>query len=457
MSTTLSLDPEIAALVSGFRGQLIEASHVDYDAQRRVHNGLIDRRPLLIARCRGVADIVDAVKLARKGGYEVAVRGGGHNVGGRAVSEGGVVIDLSTMKGIHVDPAARTVRVQAGVTWGELNRETQLHGLAVTGGIISTTGVAGLTLGGGLGWLLGKHGFAVDNLRSVQLVTADGGVLEASAQQNEDLFWGLRGAGSNFGVASSFEFQLHAVGPTVTGGLVAHSFDKARDLLRYYRDVTSTAPDELTMFSGLLHGPDGTTRLAGIVACHCGSLEAGAAALAPIKRFGTPAMDALGPIAYCEMNSMLDAGYPRGALNYWKSSTLRELSDDVIDAMIDAYTRCPSPMSQVLLEHVHGAATRVDASETAFALRNEGYNLLVLGQWLDPAHTDRCISWVKETFERLRPYMAATRYVNYLGDDEQPDQVAAAYGPNHARLRRVKAKYDPANFFHLNQNVTPLA
>jgi FAD/FMN-containing dehydrogenase len=441
---------------SRFGGHLLQPGDQGYDEARRVHNGLVDRWPALIARCRGTADIVEAVNLARERGLEVAIRGGGHNVAGRATVDGGLMIDLSPMKGIHVDPATRTARAQGGATWADYNRETQVHGLASTGGVVSTTGIAGLTLGGGLGWLLGRHGLAIDNLLAVELVTADGRVLSASESEHPDLFWGLRGGGGNFGVAASFAYRVHPVGPTITGGLVGHPFARARDMLRFYRDVTAAAPDELTAFAGLLHAPDGSNaKIGAIVACHSGTPEQGAAAVRPIKAFGPPAMDTLGPMPYSEMNAMLDAGYPRGALNYWKSNFLTALSDGAIDALLDCYGRCPSPMSQLLIEHFHGAAVRVGVSDTAFPHRTAGYNLLVLGQWLDPAQGERCTAWVRETFAAMQPFMASGRYVNYLGDEEGGDPVAAAYGPNYARLQRLKATYDPDNFFRLNQNIRP--
>src|SRR6516164_7010059 len=307
-------------------------------------------------------------------------------VAGRATVEGGVMIDLARMKGVYVDASRQTVRAQGGVTWAELNRETQLHGLAVTGGVVSTTGIAGLTLGGGIGWLMGKYGLALDNLQSVELVTAEGRVLQTSGEQEPDLFWAVRGGGGNFGIATSFEYQLHPVGPTVMGGLVAHPFERARDLLIFFRDCTSSLPDEHTIFAGLIHAPDGSgTKLAAMLTCHCGTLEAGERAMQLLKQFGSPVLDALGPMPYCQLNGMLDAAYPRGALNYWKSSFLARLSDDAIDTMIESYARCPSPMSQLLIEHFHGAATRVAVGDTAFPLRTEGYNFLVLGQWTEPS------------------------------------------------------------------------
>jgi FAD/FMN-containing dehydrogenase len=418
---------------------------------------LVNKRPVLIARCRGVADVVDAVNLARKLSLEVAVRGGGHNVAGRATVDGGLMIDLAPMKGIYVDAKARTVRAQGGVTWAELNRETQFYGLAVTGGVVSSTGIGGLTLGGGLGWLMGKYGLALDNLLSVELVAADGQVLRASKDEQADLFWAVRGGGGNFGVATSFEYQLHPVGPTITGGLIAHPFDRARDVLRFFRDFTASLPDEFTVFAGLIHAPDGSgTKLAAIVTCHCGSLAAGEAATRPLKQFGSPVMDAIGPIPYCQLNGMLDAAYPKGALNYWKSSFLAQMSDDAIDTMIECFSRCPTPMGQLLIEHFHGAVTRVAAGDTAFPHRADSYNLVVLSEWMEPTSTDQCIAWARETYAGMEPFIASGCYVNYLGDDETGDPIAAAYGPNYPRLQELKTKYDPSNFFHMNQNIRPL-
>jgi FAD/FMN-containing dehydrogenase len=452
-----SLADAVRDLSLRFSGQLLQPADAGYEDARKVHNGLIDKRPALIARCRGVADVVDAIGLARTLNLEVAVRGGGHSVGGRSTVDGGLMIDLATMKGVLVDPKARTVRAQGGVTWAELNRETQLHGLAVTGGVVSTTGIAGLTLGGGLGWLMAKFGLALDNLLSVELVTAERKVLRVSPSEEPDLFWALRGGGGNFGVAATFEYRLHPVGPTITGGLVAHPFERARDVLRFYREFTASLPDEMAVFGGLIHAPDGSgTKLAAMVAGHCGPVAAGEAALRKLKQFGPPAMDAVGPMPYTQLNSMLDAAYPRGALNYWKSRFLKELSDDAIDTMIDAFAKCPTPMGQLLLEHFHGAATRVGVSDTAFPHRAVGYNLVAISEWIDPAATDRCIAWGKAAYGAMEPFMAAGRYVNYMAVDDTGDSAAAeAYGPNYRRLQEVKKKFDPGNFFHLNQNIRP--
>jgi FAD/FMN-containing dehydrogenase len=451
-----SFPQDVGELARGFSGQLLQPTDLGYEEARQVHNGLVDKRPALIAQCRGLADIVGGVKLARRLKLEVAVRGGGHNVAGRATIDGGLIIDLAPMKGIHVDLNRRTARAQGGVTWAEFNRETQLHGLATTGGVVSSTGIAGLTLGGGLGWLMSKYGLALDNLLSADIVTAEGKTLKASADENADLFWAVRGGGGNFGVAASFEYQLHSIGPSITGGLVAHPFDRARDVLRFYRDVTGSLPDELTVFAGLIHAPDGT-KLAALVPCHCGPLDEGEAAMRPIKQFGSPVIDTVGPMPYCELNAMLDAAFPKGALNYWKSSFLAQLSDEAIDGMIACFAECPTPMGQVLIEHFHGAATRVGNSDTAFPHRTEGYNLLVLSEWMDHAATDRCIAWARDTYEAMEPFVGSGRYVNYLGDDEEGDSVVSAYGPNYQRLQELKAKYDPENFFHMNQNILPFS
>ena len=439
-------------------GSVLSPSDPAYEEARRVHNGLIDRRPALVARCRGTADVQAAVRFGRERGLEIAVRGGGHNVAGNAVCDGGLMIDLSAMRGVHVDPRARRARAQGGATWGDYNRETQLHGLASTGGVVSTTGIGGLTLGGGLGWLMGKHGMAVDCLRAVELVTADGAVVRASAEEHPDLFWAVRGGGGNFGVATWLEYELYPVGPTVIGGLVAHPFAAARDVLRFYRDFTASLPDELSVFAGVLHAPDGSgTKLAAIMVCHAGSPEAGEKAVAPVKRFGRPVMDEIGPMPYSVVNTLFDAGFPRGALNYWKSNFLAALPDAAIDAMIERFAAAPSPMSGLLLEHFHGAATRVGSAETAFPHRAVGYNFLAVGQWLEASATRANVAWAREAYAAMAAHFAGGRYVNYLNADEvgEDSAVAAAFGPNWKRLREVKRRYDPDNLFHLNQNITP--
>jgi len=446
------------ALRANFTGDVRVAADAAFDTFRRVHNGMIARRPALIARCRGVADVQAAVRLAREHQLEIAVRGGGHNVAGNAVCEGGLMIDLAGMRGVHVNPKTRRARAQGGATWGDYNRETQLFGLASTGGVVSTTGVAGLTLGGGLGWLMGKQGMAVDCLRAATVVTAGGDVIRASADEHPDLFWAIRGGGGNFGVAAWLEYELAPVGPMVTGGLVAHPFAAARDVLRFYRDLVANLPDEFTVMAGLLHAPDGSgVKLAAIIVCHCGDLESGRAATDPIKRFGSPAMDAIGPMPYSAVNTMVDGGFPRGALNYWKANFLAALTDQAIDGIIAQFESCPSPMSALLLEHFHGAATRVSPTATAFPHRSVGYNFVIISEWMDPAGTDVNVKWARDTYTAMSPHFASGRYANYLNADEvgQTDAVSAAFGPNAARLREVKRTYDPDNLFHLNQNVRP--
>jgi hypothetical protein len=448
---------QLAQLAPAFSGALLTPTDPGYDEARRVHNGLVDKRPAVVARCKGTADIVDAVKLARSAKLEAAVRGGGHNVAGRGTIDGGIMIDLQPMKATVVDPSARTARAQGGVLWKEFNRETQLLGLATTGGVVGTTGIAGLTLGGGLGWLMPKYGLALDNLRSAEMVMADGRVLRASRDEHPDLFWAIRGGGGNFGIAASLEFDLHAVGPIVTGGLVAHPLQRGEEVLRFFREQCASLPDEMMLVAGLLTAPDGSgAKLAGIVACHCGSPEEGEAAVKPLKRFGPPVMDAMGPIPYCDLNGLLDASLPKGALNYWKAHFLSDLSDEAIGALLGCFEKCPSPMSQIVIEHFHGAATRVGISDTACTLRTGGFNVALISQWSDPRETDACTSWCRETYDTLKPFLGTTRYVNYLDRDEGEDIAATVYGPNYARLRELKTKYDPDNFFHHNVNIRPL-
>jgi FAD/FMN-containing dehydrogenase len=442
-------------LAGRFGGVLVGPGDSTYEELRRIHNGLIDKRPALLASCRGTADVVEAVSFAVDEGLELAVRGGGHNVSGRAVCEGGLVVDLSLMRGVDVDPASRTARVQGGALWSDLNREAALHGLAVTGGAISTTGVGGYTLGGGLGWLMGVHGLAADNLVEAEVVLAPGEVVRASAAEHPDLFWALRGGGGNFGVVTSFVFRLHHV-PEVVGGLIAHPIDAARDVLRFYGEFTAEAPDELTVFGGLVHAPDGSgLPLAALVLCHAGPHDQAERDIQPLLDFGSPAMTEVGPMPYPAVNMMLDDGYPKGSLNYWKSTFVRGVSDGLIDTMVERFASCPSPMSAILLEHFHGAVTRVGREETAVPHRSAGYNLLIPSVWLNPATTDANIAWTRETYAALEPERTEGRWLNYYGDDEDPSELDAAYGPNRGRLAEVKRRYDPDNVFHHNQNIVP--
>jgi FAD/FMN-containing dehydrogenase len=443
-------------VVPSFAGQLLQREDAGYDQSRRVHNGLINKYPTIIARCSGTADIVDALQLARTLGLEVAVRGGGHNVAGRATIDGGLLVDLSPMKGIHVDVDARTARAQGGVLWKEFNRETQVHGLATTGGVVGSTGIAGLTLGGGVGWLMPKYGLALDNLRSAELVMADGRVLHATVDDNADLFWAIRGGGGNFGIAASLEYDLHPVGPTITGGVVVHPLTRAVETLRFFRDTCADLPDEMMLVTALQSAPNAANaKVVGVAAAHCGSLEEGEAAVRPLKALGSPVMDALGPVPYSALNNMLDPAFPKGAFNYWKAQFLSDLSDDAIRTLVMAFEAVPSPMSQIIIEHFHGAATRVPVASTACALRTPGFNVVVISQWTSATETERGIAWARNTFAALTPFLAPTRYLNYLEDDAV-DPAEVAYGPNLARLRQIKTKYDPENIFRQNVNVLPL-
>jgi FAD/FMN-containing dehydrogenase len=364
------------------------------------------------------------------------------------------MIDLSGMRAIEVDPGAATARAQGGALWSDLNEAGAAHGLAVTGGAISTTGVGGYTLGGGLGWLMATQGLAADNLIGVELVTADGAVLEVSDSSHPDLMWALRGGGGNFGVAASLTFRMRPL-TTVVGGLIAHPVDAARDMLRFYRDAVADCPDELTVFAGLVHAPDGSgLKLAAMIVFHTDPSRADAD-LAPFLGYGSPLVTHVEPMPYPAMNTLLDAGYPPGALNYWLSSFTTGLSDALIDTMIERFETIPSPMSVILLEHFHGAVTRIDPMATAVPHREAGFNLLLPSEWVDPADTVKNITWTKDTFAAVSEHLAARRWLNYLGDDQADDAIRAAYGPNFDRLLEVKRRYDPGNVFHLNHNIVP--
>ena len=436
-------------------GTVLAPGDAGYDAARAVHNGLIDRRPALIVRCRAAADVVAALAFARRERLAVSVRGGGHNVAGRAVTDGGLMIDLAEMRDVTVDADRRTATVQGGARWSEVNAAGAEHGLAVTGGAISTTGVGGYTLGGGLGWLMAKHGLAADNLLAVELVTAAGDVLTVDADSDPDLFWALKGGGGNFGVATSFTFRMHPV-RTVVGGLIAHPIGAARDVLRFYRDAVRDVSDELTVFAGLVHAPDGSgVQLAAMVVFHAGTEEQAERELAPFKAFGSPAMVHVEPMPYPVMNTLLDAGFPDGARNYWLSSFTSGLSDGLIDTAVERFAAVPSPMTSMLFEHFHGAVTRIGATETAVPHRATGWNLLIPSVWTDPDATEANVEWTRGAFAALRPELTGDRWLNYLGDDQADDAIRAAYGANYERLREVKRRHDPDNVFHLNHNIAP--
>jgi hypothetical protein len=444
----------VDALRARLRGPLLCAGDAGYEEARTIWNALIARRPALIARCTGAADVIAAVQFAREHDLLVSIRGGGHNIAGKALCDGGLMIDLSRLKSIRVDPVARTVRAEPGVLGGELDRETQAFGLATPVGTVSTTGIAGLTLGGGQSWLSSKYGFAIDNLLSVDIVTADGVLRTASATQHDDLFWGIRGAGHNFGVVTSFEYRLHPVGP-VLGGMILHPFHRATEVLRFYRDFTASQPDELQTWAGILTGPDGNLVVA-LIPCYVGSLEAGERLLAPLRRFGSPVADTVAPIPYVTMQAMFDAALPPGRLDYWKTGLTDRLADEVIAAAVEYARQVPSPLSVIIFAEFHGAYSRVGKTDTAYYHRDLQYDLIALSVWTDPAETPRHVRWARELFAAWEPYLPPAAYVNDLGDEGE-ERAQSAYGANYARLVALKTTYDPTNVFRLNQNITPLA
>jgi hypothetical protein len=438
---------------AGLRGQLIQPGDDGYDEARGIWNGMIDKRPALIARCAGVSDVIASVNFARSNGMQISIRGGGHNIAGNSLCDGGLVIDLSQMKSIRVDPRTRTARAEPGLTWGEFDHETQVFGLATTGGVVGSTGIAGLTLGGGVGWLHSRFGLTADNLLSADVVLADGSLVTASAQENEDLFWALRGGGGNFGVVTSFEYRLHPVSQ-VLAGPVFHPAARAVDVLRFYRDFTATLPDELAVYSGFLTDPEGN-KLIGVVVCYSGSFEEGERLVKPLREFGPPAADMIGVMPYRSLQSMFDAAFPDGKLNYWKSGFIKDLSDEALKTIAEHAALAPSPASMVMVENYHGAYSRVGKSETAYSHRDAHYDLLILAGWDDPADSDKNIEWARSFYNAVRPYLSDKAFPNLMGQDEIAGQSGEAYGINYGRLSELKKKYDPANFFRLNLNIKP--
>ena len=434
-------------------GEVITPSDLKYASARRVYNAMIDRRPALIVCCASVSDILASVEMARLNNLGIAVRGGGHSIAGFGVCDGGLVIDLSQMKGLVVDPLRRTARAEAGITWGEFDHETSLHGLATPGGVVSTTGIAGLTLGGGVGWLVRKYGLSSDNLLSGEVITADGRLLTASPDLNQDLFWGLRGCGANFGIVASFEFRLHPVS-MVLGGMVLYPLDQGRDVLRFYREFTETAPDELTVSASLMTARDGAPLLA-LAACYAGSLQTGETVMRPLRKFGSPVADLVRPIAYPQMQRLLDEAFPAGRRNYWKSNYVSALPDELIDILLSHAKSVPSSLSVMLIERYTGAAARVPACDTAFPHRLEQYNLHIFSVWEDSAEDEANIHWTRTVWQAAQPFSTGGIYVNFLGDEGER-QVRAAFGTNYERLGILKAKYDPSNIFRSNQNVRPI-
>jgi FAD/FMN-containing dehydrogenase len=446
-------DTVVEAFKASLRGALLRPGDVGYEDTRKIHNGMIDRRPALIACCAGVADVLTGVRFAREHDLLVSVRGGGHGMPGFAVCEGGLMLDLSGMKSVHVDPHHRTVRAEAGVTWGEFDHETQAFGLATTGGVVGSTGIAGLTLGGGHGFLMRRYGLACDNLLSVDVVTADGRWLCASATEHAELFWGLRGGGGNFGVVTSFDYRLHPL-ETMLAGMVIYPMAQAKAFLKRYREVTSTAPDELGSLVALGTLPDGT-QAAILLVGYSGPIADGEKLLRPLREFGPPLADQVSPSPYMALQGISEHFNPRGYRNYLKTNYLRELSDDAIDILVERYASVPAPFSHIVVEHMGGAVSRMDRQATAYNYRDAQYNFLIVGMWADPAQDARAIPWVRSLWQALQPFSSGNIYVNYESD-VGVDRVQAAYGAaKYDRLVALKNTYDPTNFFRLNANIKP--
>ncbi|HET9384192.1 MAG TPA: FAD-binding oxidoreductase [Gemmatimonadales bacterium] len=451
--------------IDKFQGQQITAEHGEYDTARAVWNGAIDRRPRLIARCTGPADVAAAVRFARKHDLEIAIRGGGHNVAGTAVCDDGIVVDLSAMRAVRVDPDSATAQVQGGALWEDVDKQTQAHGLATTGGIVSHTGVAGLTLGGGVGWLMRKHGLTIDNLLAAEVVNADGELLRASEDQHPDLFWALRGGGGNFGVVTSFEFQLHPVGPDVLAGAILWDADDAGQVLRFYRDFVRSAPDDLGTVVRFGTAPPLPAipeelhwrPVVLIGACHAGRVDEAEVVLRPLRAFGKPLIDLIAPTPYVNHQRALDSTVLHGWNYYWKSTYLPELRDDLIDVLAGHAFACTSPRSYAAMFHLGGAVSRVPDAATAFGNRHASHAITLDAVWRPGEdYADRDSAWTRRLFAALDSYREGV-YVNFLGGDEGPDRIREAYGTGvYDRLVDVKTRYDPDNVFHINQNIRPV-
>jgi FAD/FMN-containing dehydrogenase len=467
MGASMATEPKVdAAALQAFamqmRGPVLTPEDSGYEEARLVWNGLIDRRPALIAQCSGAADVVDAVNFAREHDLLVSIRGGGHNVTGNAVNDEGIVIDLSQMRGVHVDPSTGRVRVQGGATLGDVDRETQLFGLAVPAGVVSTTGVAGLTLHGGAGHLRRKHGLTIDNLLSVDIVTADGELRRASATENEDLFWAVRGAGSNFGVVTSFEFQAHPVGPMVMVAAVFYPFEDVHTLLPAWRDYVSSAPNEvssiLLCWSVPPHEPFPEEHhgkpVVVVAGAYAGPVEKGESLVQPLRELGEPLVDLSGPWPWLGLQSGFDALYPKGGFYYWKSRALAELTDAAIEEIADFAGRRPSALTDIVVWHNGGAMSDIGETETAYGGRDDGFLVTVEASWDDAASTDEAIGWARECWEAMGRHSTGGMYLNFPGLGEEKEAlVKAGYGVNYERLRELKAKYDPTNLFRMNLNI----
>ena len=460
-STTITPDT-VAALRSKLRGTLALPGEDGYDAARRIWNAMIDRRPGLVVRCLGAADVIHAVTLARNEKLLVAVRSGGHNIAGNAVCDNGLLIDLSLMKSVHVDPASRKARVEPGATLADFDKEAQGFALATPLGINSTTGVAGLTLGGGFGWTTRKFGLTVDNLISADVVTADAKLVRASDKENQDLFWALRGGGGNFGIVTSFEFKLHPLGPEVLSGLVVHPLESARELLPEFRRIAKQAPDELTTWIVMRKAPPlpflptewhGKEVLI-FAACYSGGIEEGEKAMKALRALGEPIVDVISPHQFTGWQAAFDPLLTPGARNYWKSHDFTDLSDAAIKVILDAAHTLPSPECEVFIAHVGGAMARIAPNATAWSNRDAHFIMNVHTRWRDKAQDSACVAWARRLFDSAAPFASGSVYVNFMPDDEN-DRVEKAYGTNYRRLAEIKRRYDPDNLFRMNQNIQP--
>jgi FAD/FMN-containing dehydrogenase len=464
MGTVTLKEAALKAFQMKLNGRLLMAGSSEYDEARTIWNAMIDRRPALIVRCVSADDVAHAVRLAAEHRLVLAVRGGGHNIAGNAVCDGGIMIDLSQMKDVTVDPKTGTARVSGGATLADFDRAAQAHGLATPLGINSTTGIAGLTLGGGFGWLSRSLGLSIDNLISADVVTASGDKLTASQSENPDLFWALRGGGGNFGIVTSFEFRLHKIGPDVLSGLIVHPLTAARDVLQFYRDFVTRTPDEFVCWYVMRLAPPlpflapewhGKPILA-LAVCYAGPIADGERIAQPLRAFGKPLADIIAPHPFVAWQQILDPLLAPGARNYWKSHDFRELSDGLIDVLIAAAERIPDPQTEIAFAQLGGAISRVPNDQTAYGHRDAQFALNVHGRWADPAKDRECIAWARGLFDAAAPYSTGAVYVNFMTQDEQ-DRVRAAYGPNYERLTMLKRKYDPTNLFRMNQNIKPAA
>lgn len=449
-------------LKGNVKGKVVLRDDPDYEGVRKIWNAMIDRRPAVIVRCATADDVASAIRFARQNGLDISVRGAGHNIAGNAVCDGGMMIDLSTMKNIRVDVARRRAYVEPGATLSDFDEAVQAHGLATPVGINSTTGTSGLTLGGGFGWLTRKYGMTIDNLASTDVITADGKKLRASENENADLFWALRGGGGNFGVVTQFEFELHPVGPEILAGLIVFPLGQAKRVLRQYREFVESAPEELSVWVVLRQAPPlpflaKEVHGKGVVVLavfYAGDMAEGEKLIAPLRRFGDAHGEHIGPQPYVQWQKAFDPLLTPGARNYWKSHNFTELRDEALDTMIQFANRLPSPQCEIFIGLIAGAANRVPGDAMAYGHRDAKFVLNVHGRWDDAAHDETCIAWARAFFKASAPYASSGAYVNFMTEDES-DRVAAAYGANYARLVQAKRQYDPENVFHLNQNIKP--